>query len=126
MQKVSCIIPMYNEVSRISTVLTVLTQISYIGEIICVDDGSSDGGAQLIKKHFPHVHLIIHKVNQGKAGAVKTWIQASSYDNIFLCDADIEWLVKKEIEAAIQVFFKKKCRYSISEKRKCSHTYQDV
>jgi len=89
-------------------VLAVLTQVPNIGEIICIDDASTDQTAQFLQEHFPDVHLIVHPTNQGKAWAIRTGLEISSYDNIFLCDADLEGLVKKEIEEAIEVFFEKK------------------
>ena len=107
MQKVSCIIPMYNEAPRISWVLQVLTQIKNIWEIICVDDASSDNSIQIVQKKFPTVKIVKHTTNQWKTQAVKTWVQASSYDSIFLCDADLEWLLTNEVQQAIQIFFQK-------------------
>jgi glycosyltransferase involved in cell wall biosynthesis len=107
MQKVSCIIPVYNEASRISWVLNILTQVKNIWEIICVDDASSDESKQIIQKKFPSVTIIQHTSNQWKTQAVKTWLQASNCDTIFLCDADLEWLVSSEVQNAVQIFFQK-------------------
>ncbi len=103
-QQVSCIIPFYNEDSRILNVLKTVTKIKVIDEIICVDDGSSDNASEIIKKNYPSIQLIKHPVNKGKVTAVKTGALVSKYDNILLLDADLIGLDQKEISQAIKIF----------------------
>lgn len=67
MQKISCIIPIYNEKKRVCNILSVVTKINNIDEIICVDDASTDGTVNKIKSKFPTIKIIQHKKNYGKA-----------------------------------------------------------
>jgi len=98
---------MYNEASRISWVLKVLTKVKNIWEIICIDDASSDNSIHIVQEKFPSVEVKKHKKNQWKTETIRTWVQASNYENILLCDADLQWLIVEEIEQAINIFFKK-------------------
>jgi len=60
-----------------------------IKEIILVDDGSNDDCAKIIKKEFPKVKLITHKVNRGFSATVNTGAR-SSYGNLLaLLNTDV-------------------------------------
>lgn len=96
---------MYNEKIRIGGVLSVLLTVPEIGEIICVDDASSDGSGTYVQKKFPTIDVIVHDANKGKSGAIKTGTLAAQYDDVFTCDGDLVWLQQEELSAAIQTYF---------------------
>ncbi|GEO06955.1 glycosyl transferase [Adhaeribacter aerolatus] len=100
--QVSCIIPFYNEGYRVFQVLEVVTQIKSITQIICVDDGSSDNTATLIRESWPTIELIILPKNKGKAEAIRHGVQKARNENILLMDADLQSINKEEVENAIQ------------------------
>jgi glycosyltransferase involved in cell wall biosynthesis len=106
--KYSCVIPLYNENPLVLGVLQAITQVPEIDEIICVDDGSTDGSKEAIKKNFPQVKLIIHNKNQGKANAVLDGVNESKSDILLLLDADLRNLQKEEISNAFKVFNREK------------------
>ncbi len=76
--KVFLVIPCYNEEKRlqIEAFATVLAEWNWL-ELCFVDDGSSDGTAELIKTNLSQhtgVHLITNPSNIGKAGSVRAGI----------------------------------------------------
>lgn len=60
-----------------------------IKEIIVIDDGSWDGSVALLKKDFPEVKIIKHKVNRGFSAAVNTGARASKGDLLLLINTDV-------------------------------------
>jgi len=85
---ISCIIPAYNEASRISAVLNVVYTYSIFDEIIVVDDGSQDLTSEVVKK-YEGIRLIVHSPNQGKTAAVLTGIHQAKGELIVIVDADL-------------------------------------
>ncbi|MEA3229635.1 MAG: glycosyltransferase family 2 protein, partial [archaeon] len=89
MEGVSCIIPCYNEVSRIRNVLEAVKSNSKINEIIVVDDASEDGSSEVIRQFDGVVYVRLEK-NRGKSASVYEGFKISKYDVILLLDADIK------------------------------------
>lgn len=57
----SVVIPLYNKAHTIvSTMATVINQIYKNFEVVIVDDGSTDNGAELVRSHFddPRIRII--------------------------------------------------------------------
>ncbi len=65
------IIPVYNEAEVIGSVVDGLKK--QFKNIVCVDDGSSDGSADLILKNG--AELVVHTRNQGQGAALRTGVQ---------------------------------------------------
>jgi glycosyltransferase involved in cell wall biosynthesis len=85
--RVSVVLPAYNEAAIIGTVLTTLTNIAEVDEIIVVDDGSKDGTVGVVAS-YPGVRVVCHPYNIGNGAAVKSGIRAATGDVIVLMDAD--------------------------------------
>jgi dolichyl-phosphate beta-glucosyltransferase len=91
----SIIIPVYNEEKKISTdlreALSFCKNNNFKGEIIVVDDGSTDDTAIIVghKKINPEypVHLISYKPNRGKGYAVKQGILCSKGEIVMFIDS---------------------------------------
>lgn len=73
-QHITVILPAYNEEVSIGSVV-LLTRF-YADNVIVVDDGSSDRTAEIARKAGAEV--IIHEVNTGKGGALKTGFEAAA------------------------------------------------
>ena len=66
----SVIIPAYNEESRIRATLDGIRDIDIINQIVVVDDGSSDGTAQVLKNYVcDKLVYAVQNPNQGKGKA---------------------------------------------------------
>lgn len=105
-EPISVIIPAYNEAQNIGRVLKVIKEISWLDEIIVVDDYSADLTSKEAKK-YP-VKLIRHQINQGKGGAMATGIKASKHNLLLFLDADLIGLTENHLLNILSpiVFFK--------------------
>ncbi|GAB3202620.1 glycosyltransferase involved in cell wall biosynthesis [Pontibacter aydingkolensis] len=102
--KVSCLIPCYNERERIGEVLNVIVGCGHISQIICIDDGSTDGSADFIQTHWPAVHVVRLQKNSGKTAAIKYGIRYVQHDVLLMMDADLQGLRKEELEDALAAY----------------------
>jgi len=91
--KLSIIIPVYNERKSILEILKRVeqTNIGHIKkEIIIVDDYSTDGTRELLKKSKKY-KILFHEKNKGKGSAIRTGIKHARGDIILIQDADLEY-----------------------------------
>lgn len=102
--KVTCIIPCYNELERIGQVLNVIVSTKYISQVICVDDGSSDGTADFIQSYWPEVEVIRLPHNHGKTAAIAHGMRYVQHEVLLMMDADLQDLRKDELEAALEAY----------------------
>ncbi|MGW5669144.1 glycosyltransferase [Micromonospora sp. NPDC003776] len=86
---VSVIVPAYNEQAGIVATVRSLAANDHPGiEVIVVDDGSTDGTADLVESLGLDGVRVIRKPNGGKATALNTGILYASHDIIVTVDAD--------------------------------------
>lgn len=100
--KVTCLIPFFNEDQRIFETLNLVTKTKNIDKIICVDDGSEDKSYKKIKKLYPKIKLLRLEKNQGKSSAVLHGLISVKTKWILLLDADLKNLKISELNTAIK------------------------
>ncbi len=88
--KISVVIPTYNRYEFLKRALdSVYTQTYTVGEVIVIDDGSTDETSQ-IKKDFPYIKYI-YQENAGVSSARNLGIKNASYEWIAFLDSDDTW-----------------------------------
>jgi glycosyltransferase involved in cell wall biosynthesis len=92
---ISVIIPVFDgEAFLAEAIESVLEQTLKPFEIIVVDDGSTDHGPQIVKKHGGRVRYI-YQANQGTAAARNRGVEAASGNYLAFLDQDDIWLAHK-------------------------------
>jgi glycosyltransferase involved in cell wall biosynthesis len=96
MEKISIVIPVYNEVGTIEEILNRVFCIDFGGlekEIIVVDDFSTDGTREKLKEFGPSkkIKVLYHDKNKGKGAALRTGFGAMTGDYVIIQDADLEY-----------------------------------
>src|SRR6266446_940152 len=91
--KVSVVIPLYNKVRYIQRALdSVLAQTYTDFEVIVVDDGSTDGGAEVVACCTDRRVRLIRQSNQGPGPARNRGVEEAAGGYVAFLDSDDEWL----------------------------------
>jgi len=91
--RLSVVIPVYNEVNTLLSLIERVQRSPVEKEIIVVDDCSTDGTTDLLKRTplEPNVRTLFHTVNQGKGAALRTGFAHATGDMVIVQDADLEY-----------------------------------
>ena len=91
----SVLIPVYNEVHTIQSLIEVVNSVPVEKQVILVDDCSTDGTRELLKRDFGDskgdIRVVYHKKNLGKGSAVKTALEYAGGDYAIIQDGDLEY-----------------------------------
>ena len=92
--KISIIIPCYNEVSTIKTIIKkIKEEKNFDKEIIVIDDFSTDGTRDILKNELLGAidHLILNEKNYGKGYSIRKGIELVNGSITLIQDADLEY-----------------------------------
>jgi glycosyltransferase involved in cell wall biosynthesis len=90
--RTTVVLPAYNEGAALPHVLTELGEyLDDTYEVLVVDDGSTDGTADVAER-YP-VRLVQHASNRGKGVAIRTGIGEAQGENVVIMDADATYPV---------------------------------
>jgi glycosyltransferase involved in cell wall biosynthesis len=88
--RVSFLMPAYNEAATIVEVLDAVSRLDLDKQIIVVDDGSSDGTADLVER-WDGEAVLVRQQHRGKGAAVRAAIPHADGDICVIQDTDLEY-----------------------------------
>ncbi|MFD7899112.1 bifunctional polysaccharide deacetylase/glycosyltransferase family 2 protein [Streptomyces sp. NPDC059743] len=87
-EPVTVLVPAYNERECIANTVRSLMESDHPVEVIVIDDGSTDGTADIVEALWlPNVH-VVRQVNSGKPAALNNGIAHATHDLIVMMDGD--------------------------------------
>ncbi len=99
--KLSVLIPVFNEVNTIEEAIRRVRSIRLPKEIIVIDDGSTDGTPDLLKRleaetkpgndPLNELKVCFQPINEGKGAAIKSGLRHITGDIVIIQDADLEY-----------------------------------
>jgi len=95
--KLSVIIPVFNEKATIEEIIKKVKKVPVEKEIIVVDDGSTDGTSNILKKVADEkkinneIKIILKEKNEGKGVAIREGLKYVNGDIVVIQDADLEY-----------------------------------
>jgi glycosyltransferase involved in cell wall biosynthesis len=91
--KLSIVIPVYNERDTLHILISKVEAVDFTKEIIIIDDFSTDGTQDVLKKYEgqENIQVLYHEHNKGKGAALRTGFSKAQGDIIIIQDADLEY-----------------------------------
>ena len=123
---ISIVIPMYNEKEAIGAELELITNTMQAHgkpyEITVVDDGSTDGSAEIVQQ-WENVRLIQHPFNRGVGAARTTGLKNARGDIVVMTDADGTY-PNQDIPRLLAMLEEKGCDMVIGARQRESGTWR--
>ncbi|MCA9391930.1 glycosyltransferase family 2 protein [candidate division WWE3 bacterium] len=101
-ETVAAVISIFNEEKYMRNVIDAVLRSGLFDEIICVDDGSSDGSKEILKGYRNRITVISFEENRGKSYAMVAGVRAAVSDIIVFCDADLIGITKDHLLSLVE------------------------
>jgi len=95
---ISAFFPCYNDEATIGSMvnlaLVTIDKVGAEGEVIVIDDGSSDGSPHVLKElvdEHPGLRVVTHEQNRGYGGALRSGFGAATKQWVFYTDGDAQF-----------------------------------
>lgn len=133
MYKLSIIIPIYNVEAYLPQCLdSILVDNQFTGEVICVNDGSTDGSLHILEEYvtkYPNIQIITQP-NGGLSAARNTGIRNATREYVLFLDSD-DYLLPNVIDNVLKDIMRYHpevmcCNVSINGKEPCIDPYLDI
>lgn len=94
MEIISIVMPVFNEVSTIESAIQRVLDAATPGwkkQLVIVDDGSTDGTAEVLKRWEKHCTVLYQSKNKGKGAALARGFHEANGSLVLVQDADLEY-----------------------------------
>lgn len=102
--RVSAVIPTKNRKDILRQVLYSIRRQTMLAEIICVDDGSTDGTSEMLGAEFPEVKVLRQQVSRGPAAARNAGAMVATGDFLLTLDDDCVLAETDRLERGLLLF----------------------